>query len=84
MDYFLGRYNHAYCVFKKDYKKGLDTALGYLNSLENFISCGRQGLFRYVNMDYAIKMGLKSADFILNKASKDDALSIGTEKFFLG
>ena len=83
-EYFVKRFNYAYCVFNKGYRKHVDAALKYINEQENILSCGRQGLFRYVNMDFAIKKGLKSADYILNKCSRDDVLSIGTEKFYLG
>ncbi|MFC1726869.1 protoporphyrinogen/coproporphyrinogen oxidase [candidate division KSB1 bacterium] len=83
-EYFVKMFSNAYCVFSKGYKKHLDTALKYINEQDNILSCGRQGLFRYVNMDIAIKMGLKSADYILNKCPKEDVLSIGMEKFYLG
>jgi len=83
-DYFIKRFEYAYCIFKKGYNEYLNRALDYFNGLENFISCGRQGLFRYINMDYAIKMGIKTADFVQNRADRDNILNIGTEKLYLG
>ena len=37
----------------------------FVNGLGNVYFCGRQGLFKYINMDQAIESGLNIADKLI-------------------
>ena len=52
---------YAYPLYDLAYRKNLQTLLGHLRPLGNLISTGRQGLFRYGNMDHSIAMGARAA-----------------------
>jgi protoporphyrinogen oxidase len=52
------RRRSAYPVYHVGYERDLATVLGYVSSCANVSTFGRQGLFRYNNMDHSIKMGL--------------------------
>jgi len=54
------RTKHAYVVRTFDYDKKLGLVLDYLNAL-GIVSVGRNAEFEYINMDEAIRRGLKAA-----------------------
>jgi protoporphyrinogen oxidase len=54
------RTKHAYVVRTFDYDKKLSLVLDFLNGL-GIISVGRNAEFEYINMDEAIRRGLKAA-----------------------
>jgi protoporphyrinogen oxidase len=54
------RTKHAYVVRTFDYDKKLSLVLDYLNGL-GIVSVGRNAEFEYINMDEAIRRGLKAA-----------------------
>ncbi|HTX47716.1 MAG TPA: FAD-dependent oxidoreductase [Solirubrobacteraceae bacterium] len=58
---FVKRIPHAYPVYDLNYKHNLMPILEFVHSLENVKTGGRQGLFRYNNMDQSIEMGRKMA-----------------------
>jgi UDP-galactopyranose mutase len=45
-----------------------------LMRLPNLVTGGRQGLYKYVDMDIASEMGLSMGDFLLSKRSKQEAI----------
>ena len=49
--------SHAYPVYDLGYASRSSTVLDALDALEGSVTCGRQGLFRYNNMDHSIEMG---------------------------
>jgi protoporphyrinogen oxidase len=51
------KYAHAYPVYSLQYSRSLTPLLEALDRLEGSVTCGRQGLFRYNNMDHSIEMG---------------------------
>jgi protoporphyrinogen oxidase len=55
------RVPYAYPLYDLDYRKHLMTLLVHLRGIANLISTGRQGLFRYGNMDHSIAMGARVA-----------------------
>jgi protoporphyrinogen oxidase len=57
----IRRVPYAYPLYDLAYRKNLQTLLGHLRPLSNLISTGRQGLFRYGNMDHSIAMGARVA-----------------------
>lgn len=70
--YFTKRIRYAYPKYTLDYRKYLLPLLEYLQGFENLIPNGRQGLFRYNNMDHSIEMGFLAADHIIAGKSRDD------------
>jgi len=57
----LRRLSHAYPVYDLEYRRPLGILRAAASELENLVSTGRQGLFRYNNMDHSIAMGRKAA-----------------------
>jgi protoporphyrinogen oxidase len=57
----IRRVPYAYPLYDLPYRKNLQTMLVYLRRFKNLISTGRQGLFRYGNMDHSIAMGARVA-----------------------
>ncbi len=53
----------AYPIYKKGYKKELQTVLDSLSDLGNLISTGRHGLFHYNNSDHSMEMGRLAAEY---------------------
>ncbi len=79
----IHRASHAYPTYDLKYKNNLDTLLGYHNSFENILTAGRQGLFKYNNMDHSIEMGLDVAESILT-GKKQGHGTIASEKKYFG
>lgn len=52
---------YSYPLYDLAYRKNLQTLLAHLRQLKNLVSTGRQGLFRYGNMDHSIAMGARVA-----------------------
>ena len=61
LDAFVLKIPHAYPVYDLEYKRHLTPILEFVHSLENIQTGGRQGLFRYNNMDQSIEMGRRMA-----------------------
>ena len=79
LGYFSTRAEHAYPIYDLQYTDKLRTLRPPLDAFHNLICCGRQGLFRYNNMDHSMHMGFLAADVILGKASRDVIWQVGTE-----
>jgi protoporphyrinogen oxidase len=62
---FVRRIPHAYPVYDLTYRQNLQPVLDFVHSLENLRTGGRQGLFRYNNMDQSIEMGRRMAWSVL-------------------
>ena len=63
LDYFCTTMTHAYPIYDLDYKQKIDHAVRLCNRVENLVPLGRQGLFRYNNMDHSLKMAFTAAKF---------------------
>jgi len=63
------RYEHAYPVYSLGYSSKLVPLLDALDRIPGSITCGRQGLFRYNNMDHSLEMGECAALEILGEES---------------
>lgn len=84
-DFFIDRLSHAYPVYEIGYEKHVNTLISYLHSSCNLITAGRQGLFRYGNMDHAIDMGFLSAQYVLEgKEDKTDLFDVVNKKEYFG
>lgn len=53
----ITRQSHAYPVYDIGYSARTNAILDALQALPRSVTCGRQGMFRYNNMDHSIMMG---------------------------
>jgi protoporphyrinogen oxidase len=58
---WVRRIPHAYPIYDLTYKENLAPVLDHVHGLANLRTGGRQGLFRYNNMDQSITMGRRMA-----------------------
>ena len=72
------RKSHAYPVYTLDYKNRLGIIRDELKKVENLQLIGRNGLFRYNNMDHSMATGLAAARNYSGKAHIDTA-DVGNE-----
>lgn len=60
-----------YPVYDLTYRENLVTVLRWFDTIENFFTIGRPGLFNYNNTDHCIDTGMKLADTILAGGDMD-------------
>jgi len=65
LDAFCVRVAHGYPVYHLGYDADRRRLLGEVERFANVRTAGRQGLFRYVFMDAAMRMGIEAADQML-------------------
>jgi protoporphyrinogen oxidase len=65
----IHREPEAYPIYDLNYGRASRTVLDALELLEGSVTCGRQGLFRYNNMDHSIEMGRCAALETLGEGS---------------
>ena len=64
LDSMVVRVPKAYPLFKVGYRQYADALYEFLGRFENLHSTGRSGMFRYYNMDVAIRSGLETASVV--------------------
>ncbi len=74
----------AYPLFEVGYRQVCETLQDYLARFENLHLAGRVGMFRYYNMDHAIRSGIIAAETIIRKTDlsspdKEEELVLATE-----
>lgn len=69
------RTTFGYPVYVVGYERAIDTLMKELMRFENVLTGGRQGLYKYVDMDIASEMGLSMADHIISGRSKRDTIA---------
>ena len=67
IDYFFTSVKHAYPIYQLDYKQHLEKLFSWIDSIENILISGRNGLFRYIFMDRAMEMGFETARVVQGK-----------------
>ena len=80
----IAKLPYAYPVYDLEYRANLDVLRGAIAHLSNLSTTGRQGLFRYNNMDHSIAMGRAFADRIANGSADSGAEAIGLEREYFG
>jgi protoporphyrinogen oxidase len=80
---FVKKIPHAYPIYDLTYKQNLTPVLDFVHTLENVRTGGRQGLFRYNNMDQSIEMGRKMAWGLLAEADAGHE-AVATESEYFG
>jgi protoporphyrinogen oxidase len=83
LESFVKRIPFAYPLYNLAYQQNLEPILGFVRSLENLETGGRQGLFRYNNMDQSIKMGIRMAARMLGQTEVDHE-AVATEQRYFG
>jgi len=80
IDYFSMKVKHAYPIYDLDYIEKLRVTFELFMRYENLAVCGRQGLYRYNNMDHSMMMGYITAEHILNGTPRSEILKIACER----
>lgn len=71
---------NGYPIYNLNYEKNIGKILNYIKNIENLITTGRQGMFKYVDMDVAMEMGAAAAEHILWKKEKNKLDNIPFEE----
>ncbi|MEA2159495.1 MAG: hypothetical protein QOD66_1875 [Solirubrobacteraceae bacterium] len=80
---FVYKLPYAYPVYDLEYKQHLTPILEFVHTLENVKTGGRQGLFRYNNMDQSIEMGRRMAQTIVQDRDAGHEV-VATEPEYFG
>ena len=79
---FSRRERYAYPLYDLSYRPNKDKVLGWLSGVKNLDTTGRQGLFKYNNMDHSIGMGLTAAENLMGRG--DSHKKIADEQKYFG
>ena len=79
---WVRRIDYAYPIYDLTYRENLQTIQGFLKGFTNMESTGRQGLFRYGNMDHSIAMGHAVARRTLTKQGIDHSAIAAADEYF--
>ena len=80
---YVHRVEKEYPVYHIGYQKDLRVIKKYLKNFSNLQLAGRNGIFRYNNMDHSIEMGLYAAWNILEKGRKFNIESVNIDREYL-
>ncbi len=80
---FVKKIPYAYPVYDLEYKEHLAPILEFVHTIENVKTGGRQGLFRYNNMDQSIEMGRRMAWALVQEQDADHE-AVATESEYFG
>ncbi len=73
---------YAYPVYDLQYKQHLAPIMDFVNGLQDIHTTGRQGNFRYNNMDQSVEMGRKvGIELATGDATGHEAVATGSEYF---
>jgi protoporphyrinogen oxidase len=79
---WVKRVDYAYPIYDLTYRGHVRSLLDFLKTFGNMVSTGRQGLFRYGNMDHSVAMGHAVARRILENSTIDhEQVAAGDEYF---
>ncbi len=79
---FVKKIPYAYPVYDLEYKKHLNPVMQWVSRLENIHTTGRQGNFRYNNMDQSVEMGRKvGMELATGQHTDHSAVATGQEYF---
>ncbi len=77
LDSMIVRVPKAYPLFEIGYRKHADDLHDYLGRFSNLHIAGRSGMFRYYNMDVAIRSGIETAEKVIRKIEAADIVEQG-------
>jgi protoporphyrinogen oxidase len=67
LETFSRRARYAYPLYDLQYRGHKDAVLRWLGTIQDLDTTGRQGLFKYNNMDHSIGMGLTAAENLMGR-----------------
>jgi protoporphyrinogen oxidase len=70
-DHHVLRTAEGYTIYLLHYHEHLEKIREYIRSIPNLYVSGRQGMFKYIQMDHAMEMGYRLADSIIEGRGKD-------------
>jgi len=79
-DGFVIRQPKAYPVYDQVYRSHLEVIQGYLCTLENLQTIGRNGMHRYNNQDHSMLTGIKAARNLMGE--QHDLWNVNTERSY--
>ena len=82
--FWTERASTTYPIYLTDFDINLVKTKQHLAGIENLITCGRQGLFTYVNMDHAMLMGFEAAQGVMEGKAQAALHLIGSEQLYFG
>ena len=82
--HFLDRTAHGYPTYDVNFEANLGRLAYHLAGYDNVVPCGRQGLFRYLNMDHCVEMGFCAAEEIANQELGAKVTRVGQEQVYFG
>ena len=78
----IAKLRYAYPIYDLTYKENLEVLKRAAKKVRNFQTTGRQGLYRYNNMDHSIAMGRRIAKTLVQGAGeRADEVAAGQEYF---
>ncbi len=80
LDYFSTYMTHAYPIYDLGYKRKIEAAMRICDPVKNLVTVGRQGLFRYNNMDHSLKMAFLTAKYWGDPNCDRIVRSVATDK----
>jgi protoporphyrinogen oxidase len=80
---FVKKIPHAYPIYDLQYKQHLAPVLEFIHTFRNVKTGGRQGLFRYNNMDQSIEMGRRMAWTLVSERDAGHE-TVATESEYFG
>jgi protoporphyrinogen oxidase len=79
---WVRRVDYAYPIYDLTYRGHVNALMADLKDFENMVSTGRQGLFRYGNMDHSVAMGHAVARRTIEKQGIDHAEVAAGDEYF--
>ena len=81
--HFCAYAEHAYPVYSLKYQQYLRTIYDSIKGFPNITLAGRQGLFRYLNMDAAIENGILGATSLFDEDLRQRLLTLDADKQYV-
>jgi hypothetical protein len=81
IDGLVVRQPNAYPIYDHEYSENLRVIRGYLDSIANLQTIGRNGMHRYNNMDHSMLTGMLAAENVLG--AKHDLWEVNEEEEYL-
>ena len=79
---FSRRERFAYPIYDLEYRERRDAIIEFVEQVDRLATTGRQGLFKYNNMDHSIGMGLAIAENLVGGGR--DHKEVATEQKWFG
>jgi protoporphyrinogen oxidase len=84
LDSHVYNLEHAYPLYTLEYRPHIESVLAFVDSFANLTSTGRQGRFKYNNMDHSMEMGLAAGEELARGQSAVDHVKVATGTGYFG